>query len=486
MHYDAIVIGSGAGGGTIASVLAHAGKRVAIIERGGFLPREPENASAREVFGNGRYVSKDTWLDSGGKPFQPQSHYYVGGATKLYGAALFRLRPSDFSERQLSDGTSPAWPLSYADFEPWYTAAEQLYGVRGHHGEDPTEGSWSGQYPFPAVPHEPRIQQLSDALKRAGYSPFHAPAGVLQRKGCTLCATCDAYPCQLGAKADAETVAVRPLLKLDNVVLMTGATVTRIHTGAGRARFVDIMRDGKEETHEADVIILAAGAVNSAKVLLTSGLANSSGQVGRNYMSHLSQAVMAVTREPNPTTFQKTMGVHDFYEEGLGGIQMLGKSSADAMKGESWLAAHMPDPALREMAGHSIDLWLSTEDLPKPENRVTLESEGTIRLSVEQTGQEEADRLYRATKTMLREAGVHGAFLRKQMPLAAVAHQAGTARFGTDPATSVLDLNCEAWDVPGLFVTDTSFFPSIGAVNPALTIYANALRVGSYIVSQLG
>jgi choline dehydrogenase-like flavoprotein len=485
MHYDAIVIGSGAGGGTVAHVLARAGKRVAIIERGGWLPREPENTSALEVFGKGRYTSAGTWYDRDGRPFRPQAHYNVGGATKMYGAALFRLRPDDFNERTLRDGTSPAWPLSYGDMEPWYSAAEQMYHVRGCHGEDPTEGPWSRQYPHPAVPHEPRIQRLSDALEQAGYSPFHAPCGVLPARGCILCGTCDGFPCRLGAKADAEAIAIRPIRNLDNVTLMTGAQVTRIFENLGSATHVEVMRNGKAEHHSADVIIVSAGAVNSAALLLRSGLTDKSGQLGGNYMCHRSQAVMALTAEPNPTQFQKTLAVNNFYEQGLGSVQMLGKSSADAIRGESWMATLAPHWSLEQVAAHAIDLWLTTEDLPREGNRVTVDEAGRIHLSVVQSGAMEAAQLYRATKAMLREAGVHGAFLHKNMPLAAIAHQSGTARFGNDPATSVLDKNCRMWGYDNLFVVDSSFMPSVGAANPALTVMANALRVGDHIAGLL-
>lgn len=484
MHYDVIIIGTGAGGGTIASVLARTGKRIALIERGEFVRREPENTSAREVFVNGRYTARETWLDKDGRPFRPQAHYNVGGATKAYGAALFRLRPLDFTRRRLADGTSPAWPLDYGDFEPWYTAAEQLYSVRGCHGEDPTAGAWSRQYKHPAVAHEPRIQQLSDALERAGYQPFHAPAGVLPQRGCTLCATCDGFPCQLGAKADAETVAVRPLLALPNVTLMTGARADRIYASGREARFVCTERGGERELHSADVIVLAAGAVNSARLLLASGIANSSGLVGRNYMCHISQAVMALSREPNPTTFQKTLAVHDFYAR-LGSIQMLGKSSAQAMRGESRLAGLAPEWTLEKIAAHALDFWLTSEDLPSARNRVTLERDGTVRLSYTALNRRAASGLYQAARRMLHDAGLHELTLRKVMPLAAVAHQAGTCRFGADPATSVLDLHCRSWDVPNLYVVDASFMPSVGAVNPALTIMANALRVGEHIKEQL-
>ena len=146
-HYDVIVIGTGAGGGTLAHTLAASGKRILLLERGNFLPRETENWDSKSVFLDGKYISPDTWYDADGKAFQPQVHYFVGGATKLYGAALYRLRPQDFGEIKHADGISPAWPLSYDDFEPWYTKAEWLYQVHGNHGDDPTEGHWSKQYP---------------------------------------------------------------------------------------------------------------------------------------------------------------------------------------------------------------------------------------------------------------------------------------------------------------------------------------------------
>ena len=166
--YDVIVIGSGAGGGTLAHRLAPSGKRILLLERGDWLLREPHNWSAADVFVDGRYNSADTWHEADGTPFSPQVHYYVGGATKLYGAALYRLRAEDFGELRHVDGVSPAWPIGYADLEPYYTQAEQLYEVHGARGEDPTEPPASAPYPCPPVSHEPRIQQLSDDLAAAG------------------------------------------------------------------------------------------------------------------------------------------------------------------------------------------------------------------------------------------------------------------------------------------------------------------------------
>jgi choline dehydrogenase-like flavoprotein len=513
-HYDVIVIGTGAGGGTIAHTLANAGKKVLLLERGDFLPRETENWSPAPVFIDGRYISSDTWLDADGKAFQPQVHYFVGGATKLYGAALYRLRPQDFGEVKHVDGIAPEWPLSYDDFEPYYTKAEWLYQVRGNHGEDPTEGHWSKQYPWPAVSHEPRIQQIADDLERAGYHPFHAPCGVLYdeadraKSACIRCTWCDGYPCLVHAKSDAETMAVRPILDLPNVTLLVGAEVVQLETqSSGRTvTGVVVARDGNRERYESDVVVLSAGAANTAKILLASandrhpnGLANGSDQVGRNYMFHNSKAVVALAKERNDTVFQKTLGLNDFYfgapdyQWPVGNIQMVGKSNAEAMKGEEpKLTKLAPHWSLADVAHHAVDFWLTTEDVPKPENRVTLTDDGNVQLAYASNNDEEADRLYHELKKILNHVGMadhhvldKNFYMNMNIPLAGCAHQAGTARFGHDPATSVLDENCRAHEVDNLYAVDTSFFPSIGAVNPALTAIANAIRVGEHVVERM-
>jgi choline dehydrogenase-like flavoprotein len=513
-HYDVIVIGTGAGGGTLAHTLAPSGKRILLLERGNFLPREMENWDPEAVFVGGRYISEETWYDAAGRPFQPQVHYFVGGATKMYGAALYRLRPQDFQEVRHVDGVSPAWPLSYDDFEPWYTRAEWLYRVHGEHGEDPTEGRWSRQYPFPAVSHEPRMQQLSDDLAKAGYHPFHAPCGVLldesdrPRSACIRSTWCDGYPCLVHAKSDAETIAVRPLLGHENITLLVDAEATRLETDPSGRTVTDVVvrRDGQRETYRGDVVVLAAGATNSAKVLLASaserhpaGLANGSDQVGRNYMFHNCKAVVALSKEPNDTVFQKTLGLNDFYlgdaDSGLplGNIQMVGKSNAAAMKGEEpHLTKLAPHWSLEEVAQHAVDFWLTTEDLGKPENRVTLDKDGAVHLAYTSTNDEEAGRLYHELRHILNHCGMaehhvldKNFYMSMDIPVAGVAHQAGTCRFGTDPQTSVLDPDCKAHELDNLYVVDTSFFPSIGAVNPALTAMANAIRVGEHLNERL-
>ena len=515
-HYDVILIGTGAGGGTLVRHLAPSGKRILLLERGDWLDREPQNWDAGDVFIDGRYISPDTWYDADtSKAFQPQVHYFVGGATKLYGAALYRLRAEDFGELRHHDGISPAWPVGYDEFEPYYTLAEQLYQVHGARGEDPTEPPASAPYPFPAVSHEPRIQQLADDLAAAGQHPFHAPCGVMLNESnmpyskCVRCGTCDGFPCLVHAKSDAEVLGVRPALEHSNVTLLTNACAMALRTNpAGTAvTEVEVEHEGARETYSADIVVASCGAVNSAKLLFASatdkhpgGLSNGSDQLGRNYTFHNSQAVLALSKEENPTVFQKTLGLNDFYfgsgdvEYPLGSIQMVGKSQADMYRGEEPLKTKLaPERTLESVARHAVDFWLSTEDLPLPENRVTLDREGNVRFSYRQTNGEPAKRLYQELKKLLKHTGMHAdsliprhAYLKTDIPVAGVAHQAGTCRFGADPATSVLNVDCRAHELDNLYVVDTSFFPSIGAVNPALTAMANALRVGDHLLERMG
>ncbi len=291
MRYDVIVIGTGAGGGTLAHRLASSGKKILLLERGDFLPREPENWNTKEVFVQNRYISQDTWSDEKNRLFQPQVHYFVGGATKLYGAALYRLRKEDFSELKHYDGISPAWPISYEEMEPYYTQAERLYQVHGLRGEDPTEPFSGSPYPYPPVSHEPRIQALYNNLKQAGYHPFFAPCGIMLNEKdrafsrCIRCNTCDGFPCLVQAKADAEVVAVRPSLDHNNVTLIRNAHVKKLETNAKGDTVTKVIAEihGEEQAFEADIVVVSCGAANSAKLLLLSanakhpnGLANGS------------------------------------------------------------------------------------------------------------------------------------------------------------------------------------------------------------------
>jgi choline dehydrogenase-like flavoprotein len=511
--YDVIIIGSGAGGGTLARHLAPSGKRILILERGGWLPRELANWDSSEVFIKNRYVPKETWYDKNGKAFQPGIHYWVGGATKFYGAALYRLRREDFGEIKHHDGVSPAWPIAYEAMEPYYLQAERMYQVHGARGEDSTDPPSSAPYPFPAVSHEPRIQQLHDDLAKAGFHPFHAPCGIMlnekqpQFSACIKCKDCDGFPCLLHAKSDAEVLGVRPALEHPNVTLLTEAKVVKLKTNATGTAVTEVVveRGGQTESYTAGIIVVSCGAANSAKLLLESandkhpkGLANGSDQVGRNYMFHNSSAVLAISKEPNPTQFQKTLGLNDFYfgmpgfEYPMGNIQMVGKSQGPMYKGEKPIEAGLaPLFALDDIATHAVDFWLSTEDLPKPENRVTMDPDGNIRLAYTPSNTVPKEQLYSKLKSMLNHLGMHqhlvprNLYMKNEIEIGGVAHQAGTVRFGTDPKTSALDTNCKAHELDNLYVVDTSFFPSIGAVNPALTAMANAIRVGDHLVERL-
>ena len=514
-RYDVIIIGSGAGGGTLAHRLAPSGKRILLLERGDWLPREPKNWDVSAVYVENRYVSKDSWIDKHGKAFQPQIHYFVGGATKMYGAALYRLRAEDFGELVHHDGISPAWPISYDVMEPYYTQAENLYQVHGARGEDPTEPFASAPYPRPPVSHEPRIQQLSDDLARAGFKPFHSPCGILLDESnppfspCLRCIACDGFPCAVLAKSDADVMCVRPALAHDNLTLMTGAFVRRLVTDDAGSSVTGVVVDraGSTETYSADIVVVSCGAANTARLLLASandrhprGLANGSDQVGRNYVFHNSQAVLAISKEPNPTQYQKTLGLNDFYfgssdaDFPLGNIQMVGKTQGPMYRGEKpVLTALAPEWALDKMAEHAVDFWLTTEDLPMPDNRVTLTRDGGIALSYTPTNTVPQDKLYAQLKSMLGDLGMREnvliprhLYMKSDIGLAGVAHQAGTTRFGTDRATSVLDVNCKAHELDNLYVVDASFMPCIGAVNPGLSVMANALRVGDHLLERLG
>ncbi len=510
-HYDVIIIGSGAGGGTLAWKLAPTGKRILLIERGQYVAREKDNWDSKKVILESKYHIAEEWFDRDGQGFHAGAHYNVGGNTKFYGAALLRMREKDFGEVAHKGGISPKWPISYAELEPYYTQAEHLYFVHGERGADPTEPRASAGYKYPAMSHEPRMQQLSDDLAKLGLKPFHLPVGVMideqnpHKSRCIRCNTCDGFPCMVNAKADAQVVCVDPALEHPNVSMITGALVTKLETSASGREIaaVQVNTNGVVERMTGGIVVVSAGAINSAALLLKSandkhpkGLANGSDEVGRNYMAHVNSMMLAISTRPNPTVFQKTLAINDFYfgapgfEHPMGHISFVGKSD------EYMLAAGapklVPGLTLDVMAKHSIDFWMTTEDLPDPRNRVTLTEDGSIRLEYQANNLEAHGMLQKKLESMLEHIGCerhllpHNFYVGKRIPLAGVAHQNGTVRFGADPKTSVLDTDCRAHEVDNLYVVDGSFFPSSSAVNPALTIMANALRVGDHLTSRLG
>jgi choline dehydrogenase-like flavoprotein len=516
-RYDIIIIGTGAGGGTIAQCLAPTGKRILILERGDFLPREKENWSAVEVYQKERYHTPEMWHDKDGKPFRPQTGYWVGGNTKVYGAALLRMRERDFDRVVHKGGISPAWELKYPDFEPYYTQAEKLYDVRAMAGEDPTEPPHSEPYPYPPVSHEPDMQAIADGIKQLGYYPFHLPMGMklteqdMTNSPCIRCDTHDGYPCMIHAKADSEVNNIRPIRAESNVTLLTLAKVIKLHTSESGREVTSVETDINGEIHHfgADLVIVACGAINSAALLLKSatdrhpnGLANSSDLVGRNFMKQQEFALLSIHLEPNRAKFQKTIAVNDFYwgepdfPYPMGMVQNTGNVLADMIPAEAPpllapLTKLIPKFGLEQIAERSVGWWLQTEDLPDPHNRVRMVGD-KLHLDYTINNTEAAKRLVDRWTDVLKSIPdkamnvmPFGLYPRNEIPFQAVAHQCGTCRFGSDPQTSVLDLACRTHDVDNLYVVDSSFFPSISGVNPTLTIIANALRVGDRIAERL-
>jgi choline dehydrogenase-like flavoprotein len=560
-EYDAIVIGTGAGGGTLALHLAQAGKKILILERGSFMPQEKLNWDTSAVFLDNRYHTREIWQDKDGKPLHPQQAYFVGGQTKVFGAAMFRMRAEDFGVIQHKEGISPAWPITYADMEPFYTRAEDLFHVHGDLGSapsvpggygssfDPTEPFHSCKYPYPALTNEPRMQTIEDDVRKLGIHTFPIPLGLKRNEAtplaskCVRCDTCDGYPCLVHAKSDADINCIRQIMHWPNVTLMTNSRVTRLLTNSTGTAVteVEVVHSGEDKntaTYGAGFFALCAGAINSAVILLASandkyphGLANRSDQVGRNFMYHQADALLAIGPERNEDSYTKTWGTNDFYFRDsdpaypfpLGQVQPVGSFHFEMMKGDA--PPLTPGFVLETMKHHAVPWWLTTEDLPDPNNRVTLrnttplsvesrqpgvsgahpsgdtghtnESEtvaeaapGRIQLSYTPNNVESFNRLKDRWVEVLKRAGhattsvpLH-AYFKKRIPLEGVGHQNGTCRMGTDPAASVLDPHCKAHDLDNLYVVDASCFVSASAVNPSLTIIANAIRVADHLLAE--
>lgn len=518
-HYDVVVIGSGAGGASLAQSLADTGKSILILERGDFLPHGPNNWNSTYVFVDRGYRTKERWYDKTGAPFHPNTHYWVGGNTTFYGAALFRLRPGDFEERaHAGGGVSPAWPIRYGDLAPYYLDAEKLWNVHGKRGVDPSEPGNEPDYFYPALKHDPTIATLEAHFKSLGWRPSALPIGVMRDdddpplSACIRCGTCGGYPCLVNAKADARTIAVAPLLRRPDVKLLPNRLVTRLETNASgkSVKTVHVTGPDGAETYSGDIVVLAAGAVNTAALLLNSknpghdnGLANGSDQVGRNYMFHTMTAMVSVTASKFDAPFPKTMCVNDFYwndpqggfDFPMGHIQLLEHMDGHVLEGqaeEEGIAPFLVPDFLSEAAAERMLAFLCiSEDLPHPDNRVRVDG-GRINLDythgnldghrrLVQKLDHAMDRFAEGGDSLLR----HHFQVTKMLPLYGTAHMCGTTRFGADPRTSVLDANCKAHELDNLYVTDASVFPSSGAVNPTLTIVANAWRVGRHLAERL-
>ena len=488
--YDIVIIGSGAGGGTMAYALAETGARILILERGDFVPQEEENWNPEAVWKKLRYQTKERWLDEYGQEFSPYSHYNVGGNTKFWGSVLYRLRREDFQAVDHLEGISPAWPIDYDTLEPYYERAERLYNVHGEAGLDPTEPP-RGPYPHPAVAHAPKMSAIAEALKRRGLHPSPLPLGL--RDGCVLCGTCNSFACKLHAKSEAEVCCIRPALARPNVTLWTNACARRlVSDAAGRTvQAVEVERNGEIIRVAASLFVVSCGAVNSAALLLRSasvkhpkGLANSSGLVGTRYMAHLATMMQGFhPLRPNETVFQKTLAINDFYLAGrrtpypLGHIQSQGRTHGVMAQ---TVVPHIPLWAYEWWVARGVDWLVMSEDLPSAENRVTVNGDGRIRLLYRPNNLRAHKTLVKKTKRLLRQLGFW-LVVKHSHGSKNTTHQCGTLCFGTNPRESVLDPYCRAHDVNNLFVVDASFFPSSAAVNPGLTIAAQALRVADHI-----
>ncbi|MGB3547771.1 MAG: GMC family oxidoreductase [Saprospiraceae bacterium] len=492
--YDMIIIGSGAGGGTLAYGLADTGKKILILERGGYLPREVRNWDPNYIFTEQGYQTREEWLDPDDRAYRPMAFYHVGGNTKVFGAVLQRNRPEDFTEMRHEAGISPGWVVRHDEFEPYYMMAEHLYTIHGLAGEDPTEGPRSGPYPFDPFPHEPRIQEVADQLEARGFTPLHSTLALNrdvhhpERRPCIACRTCDPYPCMLHAKSDAEVVAVRPALAHPNVDLWTGCHVDRLEEKNGVVSKVHFTREGEQRTLSADMVVVSCGAVNTAALLLRSGIANSSGRVGHNLIKHNQSGITAIGKTPNPTIFQKTLGFHDWYHRSpehdypLGAIQLTGKAPWQRLQADA--KGDVPLTMLQHMAAHAVDFWFTSEDLPKARNKVELKN-GQIKFNYKPNNRKSHFQMMELFQRHLRKLDFYQ-FMPTTMELPIMWHQAGTCAFGDDPRTSVLDRNCKAHDLDNLYVVDSSFQPTMGAVNPTLTIAANALRVADHLRERWG
>jgi choline dehydrogenase-like flavoprotein len=470
------------GGATTAYGLAQAGVDCLVIERGDFVKKEDANWSAQEIFINQKYKPNEKWLDERGREFTPGVHYIVGGNTKVYGSSLPRFRESDFLEVRHKEGISPAWPFTYQDLEPYYCQAEQLYKVHGATGEDPTEPPRSQPFPYPALTHEKYIADLAAKLTAAGVKPHANAMGVdLRSNGkCIRCATCDGFVCKLDAKSDSQSCALEPAIKSGKVKLERNLMVTNIVEKNGRVDHLIANRDGQEVKIIAKKYVLSLGAVNTAALLLRSGsIANSSGLLGKNFMMHNNAHIAAFNfRGKNDVVFQKTLSFSDWYFDGgsgypLGAVQLIGKVQGIMMKS---YATKVPLPLLKYIADRSVEFVVMNEDLPTTTNRVEIAKNGMIQIYRKALNTSAHKELMQKTKRVLKKAGFQAIFV-QPFDISMNSHQCGTSVAGNDPKLSVVDRYCKSHDLENLYLIDGGFFPSSAAMNPALTIAAQALRV---------
>jgi len=493
---DIVIIGSGIGGATLAAGLAGSGAKIVILEKGRQLLDSPETRDPRAIFERGHFRTNERWRDAAdGSWFRPGNHYYIGGNSKFYGAVLIRYRAEDFLEMEHEGGLSPAWPFPYEEIEPFYSRAEMLYRVRGEIGDDPTEPYHSRPYAYPAVPDEPALSNVRERLRSVGLHPAALPLGVDRDAWLTRGRTpWDCYPDTRTGKMDAETCALETALKDPDITLEPDADVRRLIAGPdGTIVAIEYQQNGELKRLTPKFVIVSAGAIKSAALLLASrddarpnGLANRSDMVGRNFMNHNSTAMIALNpRFRNDAVHQKTFGLNDFYladgkgRPPLGNIQLFGRVSGAVMKS---VAKRTPLALLDLLSRHSVDFLAQSEDLPDPESRVTVDGDQIV-LQWRRSNMTAHERLVREMKRSFRAIGFP-VVLTWLVDRTTTSHQCGTVCMGSDPARSALDPFCRSHDHRNLFVVDASFMPTSAAVNPALTIAAQALRVADHIIAS--
>ncbi|HEU0052497.1 MAG TPA: GMC family oxidoreductase, partial [Longimicrobium sp.] len=505
----AVVIGSGFGGCMAALELVRAGRRVLMVERGGWVERGPQNWEPAGAFSLTPSYAPDSAFQvvHGRRRYGQNLCTCVGGASVFYGGASFRLREGDFrASPEIAGDSGAAWPIGYDALEPFYTEAERLLNVAGEAGVDPTEPPRSAPYPQ----RVPRMAATSERVERAarslGLKPFRIPLAINHAPElgavCQACTTCDAFACAVSAKNDLATRVI-PALVSGGMTLVADTVATRLVERGGRIIGVECVEKatGRRVTFRGETVILAAGALASAHLLLASGTQrhNPGGDVvGRYLMRHCNAMTFgAFERRPNPAReYHKQVALHDFYfgsdEPGaprgkLGNLQQV-------MGPARGLAQHvLPRPLaamVEPLADFLTGMLAIAEDQPQAMNRVVLDplavdAFGLPRMTVEHryTKRDLAARdfLLRKARQVLRRAGARVFVTWK---VSTFSHAVGTVRMGKDERTSALDPLCRFRGLDNLYVVDGSFMPTSGGVNPSLTIAANALRVGRALAGR--
>lgn len=498
-HYDVIVIGSGAGGGTLAGQLAASGRTVLLLERGGSMPLADQNVADVDLFRKDRYHPGEQWFGTDGDPFSPQTIYALGGNTKIWGGVLERMREREFAAVPLQEGPVPGWELTYGDLAPYYERAEALYRVHGKAGVDPTEPPRNGDYPFQPKPIEPFMQELRSCLERHGTHPYDLPLSWSESAA--------------DPSGDAELFGVDPARQTATVTVRERTRVRRLHVNPSghEVRGVEAEIDGNTWLFSADAVVLAAGAINSAEILLRSatehhsrGLANGSDQVGRNLMKPQLTSVIQLAAAANSGRYGRSLGITDYYwgdqnvSFPLGSIASGGGVLQDALFAESppvlsLVTKLMPSFGLEQLASRSVVWWATSAVRPDPHNRLTLRG-NHLQIHYLPNNREAHDRLvYRWIDTLkqveadplcqvVKPAPTHP---RGEAPLTVMGSVCGTCRMGSNPATSVVDLQGRCHELTNLWIADASVFPSCPSVPIGLTVIANALRIGDHLLASL-